>query len=142
MTATCRESCCGVVPRFTVSELFERGRRRMREAPLAAEGEPISDAEGNAARFSVLIEDDRLADARFRATPCTTLIAYCQGIAELLPGFRLDVVAALTAAELIAALPGVPEAKQQRAVIAIAAFRAALRAAGVPERISQGGETA
>jgi len=34
MTAACREACCSVTPRFTVSELFERGFRRNREELL------------------------------------------------------------------------------------------------------------
>ena len=53
MTAACREACCSVTPRLTVSELFERGFRRNRLAPLAVEGAPCTDAEGNVARFSL-----------------------------------------------------------------------------------------
>ncbi|MEX2126893.1 MAG: iron-sulfur cluster assembly scaffold protein [Xanthobacteraceae bacterium] len=135
MTAACREPCCSVAPRFTVADLFERGFRRMREAPLAIEGGTIADADGNAARFSIEVDDGKLADARFRASACTTLIAYCEAISELLPGFGVDVVAQLTANELVAALPGVPALKQDRAVLAIAAFRAALRAAIQREHI-------
>jgi NifU-like protein involved in Fe-S cluster formation len=129
MTAACRESCCSVAPRFTVAELFERGYRRIREIPLPVQGEAISDAEGNAARFSIEIADGKLVDARFRASACTTLIAYCEAIAELLPGFAPDVAGALTPKELVDSLPGVPALKQDRAVLAIAAFRSALAAA-------------
>jgi NifU-like protein involved in Fe-S cluster formation len=142
MTATCRESCCSVAPRFTVAELFERGYRRIRETPLPVQGEAVSDAEGNAARFSIAIVDGKLVDARFRASACATLIAYCEAIAELLPGFAPDVAGSLTPRELVAALPGVPMPKQDRAVLAIAAFRAALHAARSHESVSQGGEAA
>jgi hypothetical protein len=57
---------------------------------------------------------------------CATLIAYCEFIAELVPGARLDIMTALAAADLVEAVPGVPALKRGRAVLAIAAFRAAL----------------
>jgi NifU-like protein involved in Fe-S cluster formation len=139
MTAACREACCSVTPRFTVSELFERGFRRNREAPLPLEGETVKDAEGNTARFSVEIDDGHLDDARFRASSCTTLIAYCEAIAELAPGFSIEIAAQITPSELIAALPGVPALKQNRAVLAIAAFRAALLVAHSRQSDHQGG---
>ena len=43
-----------------------------------------------------------------------------------MPGFRSTIARELTAANLIEALPGVPALKRDRAVLAIAAFRAAL----------------
>lgn len=129
MTAACRAACCSATPRFTVSELFERGFRRKRQAPLAIEGEPVKDADGNMAQFSLDIKDDTLVDARFCASSCTTLIAYCEAIAEIVPGFSTEIAAHITPSELVAALPGVPALKQNRAVLAIAAFRAALLAA-------------
>src|SRR5262245_4255678 len=112
MTATCREACCSATPRFTVAELFERGYRRNREAPLSVEGETVADAEGNSARFSLKISDGKLEAARFRATACTTLIAYCQATAELLTGFSADMAGQLSAKDLVEALPGVPALKQ------------------------------
>ena len=47
MTAPCREACRSVTPRLTVSELFERGFRRNRTAPLPIEGATFADADGN-----------------------------------------------------------------------------------------------
>jgi NifU-like protein involved in Fe-S cluster formation len=142
MTAACREACCSVTPRFSVAELFERGYRRNREEPLPVQGDSVTDVEGNSVTFSIAIEDGKLAEARFRATACTTLIAYCQAIAELLPGFRIEIAGRLTPKELVDALPGVPALKQTRAVLAIAAFRAALHATRSNETISQGGKAA
>jgi NifU-like protein involved in Fe-S cluster formation len=129
MTATCREACCSVTPRHTVSELFERGFRRNRAAPLPIEGAQLTDAEGNTARFSIDVADGKIAGAGFRATSCATLIAYCELIAEIVPGFRLDIAREMTATNLVAALPGVPALKRERAVLAVAAFRAALTTA-------------
>jgi NifU-like protein involved in Fe-S cluster formation len=126
VTATCRAPCCNVTPRRTVSELFERGFRRNRAAPLPIAGEPASDAEGDTARFSLDVADGRIAGIGFRASSCATLIAYCELIAELMPGFGLAIARELTAGNLVEQLPGVPPLKRERAVLAIAAFRAAL----------------
>jgi NifU-like protein involved in Fe-S cluster formation len=126
MTATCREACCSVMPRLTVSELFERGFRRIREAPLPVEGGACSDAEGNSARFSLDMSGGRIAGIGFKASSCATLIAYCELIAETLPGMSRDIARSLSPHEIVEALPGVPPLKHERAILAIAAFRAAL----------------
>jgi NifU-like protein involved in Fe-S cluster formation len=139
MTATCREPCCAT-PRYTVSELFERGYRRNRDEPLSIQGEAITDAEGNGARFSIDIANGKLSEIRFRASPCTTLIAYCEAIAELLPGFGIEIAGLLAPRDLIDALPGVPAIKQDRAVLAIAAFRSALRGASPSARPRESGD--
>ena len=136
MTAACREACCSVTPRFTVAELFERGFRRNRAEPLALEGDTVADAEGNSARFSVALDGGRLSDIRFRASSCTTLIAYSEVLAELLTGFDATMAADYAPQDLVAALPGVHPLKQNRAVLAVAALRAALRAADEHKSIS------
>ena len=139
MTAACREASCSVTLRFTVAELFERGFRRSRAVPLGIEGEAVADAEGNNARFSIALDGAKLAEIRFRASSCTTLIAYSEALAELLPGLDAGLAAQFTPAELVTALPGVPALKQNRAVLAVAAFRAALLAAQSNQPIRQGG---
>jgi NifU-like protein involved in Fe-S cluster formation len=111
---------------MTVSELLERGMRRNRDAPLAIEGKDFSDAEGNSVRFSVDVADGKLKAVNFRATSCATLIAYAEYIAEILPGQRVELAGALTPRDLIDALPGVPPLKRERAILTVAAFRAAL----------------
>jgi NifU-like protein involved in Fe-S cluster formation len=126
MTAACRDACCSMTPRLTVSELFERGFRRNRAAPLPIEGTPCTDSDGNSARFSIDVADGKIAGIGFRASSCATLIAYCELIAEIARGFRLEIARELTAANLVEALPGVPALKRHRAVLALAAFRAAL----------------
>jgi NifU-like protein involved in Fe-S cluster formation len=126
MTAPCREACCSVTPRLTVSELFERGFLRNRTAPLPIEGAALTDADGNTARFSVDTIGETIAGVSFRASSCATLIAYCEYLAEVTPGFRFDIASAFTATSLVEALHGVPALKRARAVLAVAAFRAAL----------------
>jgi NifU-like protein involved in Fe-S cluster formation len=128
MTATCREACCSVSPRLTVSELFDRGFRRNRQAPLAVTGDTCRGADDNTAAFGLDVADDgRIAAVGFSASCCATLIAYCEFIAEIAPGFRIEIARGLTAANLVESLPGVPALKRDRAVLAIAAFRAALK---------------
>src|SRR5690349_14371947 len=126
MTAPCREACCSVTPRLTISELFERGFRRNRTAPLPIEGAAFTDSDGNTARFSVDLKGETISSVSFRASSCATLIAYCEYLAEVTPGFDLDIATAFTATSLVEALPGVPALKRARAVLAIAAFRAAM----------------
>jgi len=139
VTAACREACCSVAPRFTVAELFERGYRRNRAEPLALEGETVADAEGNSARFSVALDGDRIAELRFRASSCTTLVAYSEALAELLAGFDATMATQYAPQDLIAALPGVHPLKQSRAVLAVAALRAALLKIPSNEPILEGG---
>jgi hypothetical protein len=134
MTATCREACCSVSRRLTVGELFERGFRRSRATPLAIEGALCAGADDNTAAFSLDVADGKIAAIGFRVSCCATLIAYCEFIAEIAPGFRLEIAHGLTAANLTENVRGVPALKRDRAVLAIAAFRAALMAAHELER--------
>jgi NifU-like protein involved in Fe-S cluster formation len=139
LTATCREACCSVTPRFTVAELFERGFRRNRAAPLAIQGVALRDAEGNSAQFSIELEAGKIGEIRFRVSTCTTLIAYSEALAELLSGFDVSLATHFTPKQLINALPGVPPLKQPRAILAVAALRAALLAAQSHQSVHQGG---
>jgi NifU-like protein involved in Fe-S cluster formation len=138
MTATCREACCNVTPRLTVAELFERGFRRNREQPRAIVGAACAGAEDNTASFSLSVTNSRIDAIGFRASCCATLIAYCEYIAEIAPGFRLAIARELTAANVVDSVPGVPALKRDRAVLAIAAFRAAVLAA---DELQQGAIT-
>ena len=134
MTAACREPCCNVTPRLSVSELFERGFRRNREPSLPIAGAECTGAGDNAVRFSLAVAGGKIAAINFRASCCATLIAYCEYIAEIAPEFSLAIAQALTPQNLVDALPGVPALKRDRAVLAIAAFRAALLAAHESQR--------
>ena len=129
MTATCREVCCSVAPRLGVSELFERGYRRSRAAPLAIVGGSCIGAENNAVCFSLDVTGGRIEAIGFDASCCATLIGYCEYIAEIAPGSRLEIAFELTAHNLIEGVAGVPAFKRDRALLAIAGFRTALLAA-------------
>jgi NifU-like protein involved in Fe-S cluster formation len=142
MTATCREACCNVMPRQSVTELFERGYRRNYAAPLSIRGAALADTEGNRAEFSLELSAGRLAAIGFHATTCATLIAYSELIAETVPGFAIGIAREFSAADLADALEGVPEPKRVRAALAISAFRAALDAAESRQSINPGGVSA
>ena len=73
--------------------------------------------------------EGRVTAVGFHASCCATLIAYCEYIAEIAPGFSLTIARELTASNLVDSVPGVPALKRDRAVLAIAAFRAALLSA-------------
>jgi NifU-like protein involved in Fe-S cluster formation len=120
------QSCCSRAPRLSVSELFERGFRRNRAAPLAIEGARCADREGLSACFTLDIAAGKITGIGFRASTCVTLLAYCELVAETMVGSTPRSARQLSPADLIAALPGVPQLKQSRALLAIAAFRAAL----------------
>jgi NifU-like protein involved in Fe-S cluster formation len=119
---------------MSVADLFERGFRRNRAAPLAIEGMPCTDSDGNGARFSLSVADGKIAGVGFHVSSCATLVAYCEFIAEIVPGFGLDIAQALAPANLVEGLPGVPVLKRDRAVLAIAGFRAALAVAATSAR--------
>lgn len=120
-------SACCAAHRLDVHGCFERGLATRRAAPLAHEG-PRVEAGGLWAAFSLRHDGDGLA-LRFRATACTTLVAYCQALVELLEDCEPAQATAMEPAALAAALPGVPAPRRDRAVLAVAALRAALAGA-------------
>ena len=125
---------CGGGRRLTVSDCFERGRARMRRAPLPVAGRAVAAANGLSARFEIEVADGIVRALGFRATSCVTLVAYCEALAELVEGGRVAAAAGLQAAVLAELVRGVPAAKRDRAPLAVAALRAALAAAdsGLP----------
>ncbi|SEL84297.1 iron-sulfur cluster assembly scaffold protein [Halomonas daqiaonensis] len=108
-------------------DCLERGLRTRRAPPLPHLGEWVEMPQGLRARFSVAIRDDALADVRFEATPCATLVAYCQALAEHETERPLHATPGLDAKGLANLLHGVPPIRQGRAILAVAALRAALK---------------
>lgn len=119
----CRRSAGGSP---SLHECLERGLRTRRALPLPVVGTWVETPQAMRARFSLAIHDNTLTEARFEATPCATLVAYCEALAEHEAGRGLGEVPSLDAAGLVALLKGVPPGRQDRAVIAVAALRAAI----------------
>lgn len=125
-------ACCGVSrPRLGVSECLNEGLATRRLAPLPLAGASISGPDGLEAAFSLALNGDSIADVRFRCSSCATLIACCQALVTLVRGRSFTEAAALDAEALRIRLPGIPPARANRAVLALAALRMALRL--VPE---------
>ncbi|TFH87159.1 hypothetical protein EQG41_07010 [Billgrantia azerbaijanica] len=117
----------GAPPRpLRLHDCLERGLRTRRAPPLPHAGEWIETPQGLRARFSLALRDATIAEARFEATPCATLVAYCQALADHETGRPLHATPGLDADALAALLQGVPPARQDRATLAVAALRAAL----------------
>lgn len=119
-------ACCGASTQLSVHDCFQRGLRTRRQPPLPDGGERVARADGLWARFSIARSGGTLTAVRFECSSCTTLVAYCQALCELFPGADAPGDSPLDPRELIRRLPGVPASRQDRAVLAVAALRAAL----------------
>lgn len=119
--------CCGAGRAPTISDYIDRGLRRARRTALPVVGAECQDEEGRTARFSVQIANGIVTDVGFRATPCVTLVAYCEIAAERASGQPMTgAIRGLLPADLARALPSVPPARQVCAHLASRAAVAAL----------------
>jgi hypothetical protein len=110
-----------------MSDYIDRGLRRSRRPMLPHAGVVCEDDDGRFARFSVRIEDEVITDVGFQASPCVTLVAYCEVAAEWVTGQTLPAAARrLRPADLSGELPLVPEAKRVRALLASQALVATI----------------
>lgn len=124
-----RGCCCTPRRRRSVNDYFDLGRQRIRAPVLAVEGAERRLDDAIFARFSLRLEDERIAAVSFRASLCITLVAYCELLAELAEGRTLAEAVRLSATELVAEMPGVPVIKQDRATLATCALFAAVQKA-------------
>jgi NifU-like protein involved in Fe-S cluster formation len=101
-----------------------RRARSTRPPELAAE---CLDEAGRFARFGVEVSGGVVTAVRFRASACTTLIAYCEVAAEHVSGLHLTAaISSFRVTHLTRALPSVPAIKHDRAGLAARALMAAL----------------
>lgn len=118
--------CCGS-SRLTVSDCITAGLRTRRQPPLAIAGPVVPGPEGLQTAFSLEIDDGRISDLRFQCTACVTLVGYCEALCRLAAGRTVDAVLDIGPETLLERLPGVPAARQGRALLAVTALRAAVR---------------
>jgi NifU-like protein involved in Fe-S cluster formation len=110
-----------------MSDYIDRGLRRIRSPMLPMVGAECQDDGGRVARFSLRVEGDVIADVRFRASPCVTLVAYCEVAAEWVTGQTLPVAARrIRPGDLALELPRVPPVKRDRALLASQALIATI----------------
>jgi nitrogen fixation protein NifU and related proteins len=77
-------------------------------------------------RLTVSIEEDRIADARVKASGCPPTIAAASVLTELIIGKSVDDVRSLTRKDVADALGHLPPAKSHCAALAIGALHAAI----------------
>ena len=119
--------CCGGGRPRTMSDYIERGQRRARADTPPVQAPECRDEEGRFARFGVQLTDGIVTGVGFRASPCVTLIAYCEAAAERVSGLPLPTaLRALRPADLALDLPSVPPARREHAVLAARALVVAL----------------
>ncbi len=112
--------------RRTVIEYFERALQRSGRPQLPLIGPLERGPGGLAVCFSLNLVAGRIRGAEFKATTCTTLLAYCELLAELIMGLTPTEARRLDTGRLIDGLPGVPPTLHNRAGLPIAALTSAL----------------
>ena len=117
---------------YYASPVIEHFLRPCRQGTLAAAdgvGTLGTVGEGTFVEMSLVVQDGRIAAARFRSFTCPVGVAACDVTALSVEGMTLDEARALTPQAVAAALGGVPEEKMSRCRWAVAALRLAVGAA-------------
>ena len=109
----------------TVIEHFRAPRNAGMMRHADAVGESEDESCGDLARFYLRIEADRVTEVRFQTYGCGPSIAASSLVTELVRGWRLDALEALTADTVESALGGLPENRRHAASVAASAIRAA-----------------
>lgn len=107
-------------------EHFEHPRNVGEVKNPSAVAEVRNPACGDVLRVSLLVERDRIVQARFKAKGCVPSIACASMLTELLAGRLTAEAAQLSAQDLEKALGGLPSAGHHASELAIDALRAAL----------------
>ena len=85
---------------------------------------------GDILRLAARLEEDRVAEVRYRARGCTASIAAGSALTELLAGKTREEIARLTAGDVEAAVGGLPNESKHAAVLAADAVKALLKSRG------------
>lgn len=105
-------------------DCLERGMETRRRPAMPLRGRAIRAVSGLEASFSADVRRHRMRALRFECSTCVTLVAYCQGVVDLLEGEAAGTSAVPALDELVACVRGVPATMQDRAAIALGAYRA------------------
>ncbi|MEO8595541.1 MAG: iron-sulfur cluster assembly scaffold protein [Candidatus Solibacter sp.] len=98
-------------------EHFQNPRNVGELAPPAVTVEVSNPACGDVLRLSVLWEEDRVAEVRYKVRGCTASIAAGSALTEWLTGKTREEIAAFDAAEVDEAVGGLPPASKHAAVL-------------------------
>ena len=113
----------------TTYEYFERACRRAHEPLRGRAGEQITGDDGNCAVFWIEARDGRITGAQYKCTTCSTLIALCEHLSELVIGLEPAAVLDMTEEQIIALHAGIPEAKLRTVALALGALKSAVQGA-------------
>ncbi len=113
---------------LTIYDYFQRACRKPDAGAPAGPVNVIRADDGNCAGFQLELNEERIAGARYKCTTCVTLVALCEHLSELVVGMRADEAAEIRPELLLRLHPEMPEAKRDRAGLAVRALRAALGA--------------
>ena len=109
-----------------VMDHFQNPRNAGEIANANAHAETTNPACGDAISLDIKIDDGRISEAKFLTFGCGAAIATCSLATEMMIGKTLAEAEQLSAAEIIAALGGLPERKHACANLAPEALRLAL----------------
>lgn len=110
----------------SVYEYFHQALRHLREQTLPVQGELTEGNEGLLAQFLLDVRQDQISAVSYKCTTCVTLVAYCELLAEAVKDISLREVMLIKPIDLIAALPGVPSYRYDRAYLAVGALHSAV----------------
>jgi NifU-like protein involved in Fe-S cluster formation len=124
---------CGCTDtRKTVYDYFRHACCRVSRAPIGSSGALVHGDDGASAQFVLEVIGARITGASYACSSCVTLIALCEHLAELAAGKAMEDARRLEPAALLRMHPEIPPSKQDRALLAVAALRAALEKPGRP----------
>ena len=90
---------------------------------IADETNPIC---GDRLRLSLIIKEDRIAEARYLAYGCPPTLVCGSVLTELIRGKKIEEAKQLTRADLLDAVGGLPKRKHHAAALAIETLNVAL----------------
>lgn len=119
---------CGcTVQRRSICDYFQHACRRVPAGGGGIAGEVVYGEDGACAQFFLEIDQGGITAATYKCTSCVTLIALCEHVAELVAGGEDRI----TPERLLRLHPEIPPAKRERAALAVAALRAAMKGARI-----------
>ncbi len=116
-------------------DYFQRAFRRGTQTPTGYSGDKVRDEDGNCVIFWLQAPAGVISSAEYRCTTCATLVAFCEHLAELVIGLRIEKAHDYNADRLLALHEDVPTYKARRAILALEAFRSAVQKVDQGERV-------
>ena len=111
----------------TLLDHFHNPRNAGELPPPAVTVEVTNPACGDILRLSIMIDEGRIRNVRFKAKGCVPTIACGSLLTEIVQGKSPEQAARVSSADIVTAIGGLPPASGHAAVLAIDALKQALR---------------